>query len=91
MPAGLSAPLFPGGGDDETVEFDTNLDDDFDDTVRTIVGQNAFSPGFCGGIATSPSPSDVHKRVCRNPSGTDLRPEGAFGFHVLRIGLLYRF
>jgi outer membrane immunogenic protein len=33
----------------EMVDFDTNLDGVFGDTVRTGAGANAFSPGFCGG------------------------------------------
>ena len=41
---------------DETVRFDTNLDGMFTDTVRTIAGADAFSPGFCGGIANGPTP-----------------------------------
>ena len=42
--------------DDETLGFDTNLDGVFTDTVRTAAGANAFSPGFCGGAATSSLP-----------------------------------
>ena len=42
---------------DETVLFDTNLDGTFADTVRTAAGANAFSPGFCGGIAVGSLPS----------------------------------
>lgn len=38
--------------DDEKVVFDTNLDGSFGDTVRTGAGVDAFSPGFCGGLAT---------------------------------------
>ena len=41
----------------ETVLFDTNLDGTFSDTVRTAAGADAFSPGFCGGIAASSLPS----------------------------------
>ncbi|MDZ4370319.1 MAG: outer membrane beta-barrel protein [Phenylobacterium sp.] len=33
----------------ETIVFDTNLDGQFGDTVRTGAGADAFSPGFCGG------------------------------------------
>ncbi len=36
--------------------FDTNLDGNFGDTVRTAAGANAFSPGSCSGAATSPTP-----------------------------------
>ena len=41
---------------DESVEFDTDLDGSFTDTVRTAAGANAFSPGFCGGIAAAATP-----------------------------------
>jgi outer membrane immunogenic protein len=39
----------------ETVLFDTDLDGQFDDTVTTAAGANAFSPGFCGGSASGNS------------------------------------
>ena len=38
----------------ETVRFDTNLDGTFMDTVRTVAGVDAFSRGFCGGLAVGP-------------------------------------
>ena len=41
---------------DETVTFDTNLDGTFSDTVRTVAGADAFSPGFCDGIANGATP-----------------------------------
>ena len=44
------------GGRDALTEFDTNLDGQFGDTVRTAVGANAFSPGFCGGSAFGTTP-----------------------------------
>lgn len=37
----------------ETVGFDTNLDGGFTDTIRTVAGVDAFSPGFCGGLAVN--------------------------------------
>lgn len=37
----------------ETLLFDTNRDGNFGDTVTTVAGANAFSPGFCNGAATS--------------------------------------
>ncbi len=40
----------------ETVTFDTNLDGTFTDTVRTVSGADAFSPGFCGGLANGSTP-----------------------------------
>jgi len=33
----------------ETIEFDTNQDGTYGDTVNTAAGANAFSPGFCNG------------------------------------------
>lgn len=42
---------FQSGDDDETVLFDKNLDGVFGDTLNTSGGDNAFSPGFCGGAA----------------------------------------
>jgi outer membrane immunogenic protein len=42
---------------DEVVTFDTNLDGMFEDRVRTIAGADAFSPGFCAGIANGPTPA----------------------------------
>lgn len=46
----------PRGGEDGTILFDTNLDGSFDDSVRTGAGADAFSPGFCGGIAAGRAP-----------------------------------
>lgn len=41
----------------ERVNFDTNLDGKFGDTVNTAAGANAFSPGFCGGAASGALPA----------------------------------
>lgn len=38
------------------IDFDTNRDGTFGDTVRTVAGADAFSPGFCGGAATGTAP-----------------------------------
>lgn len=42
-----------GNDADETLVFDTNQDGTFGEPVNTAAGANAFSPGFCGGAATS--------------------------------------
>lgn len=42
---------FQGKDDDASILFDRNLDGTFGDTVTTISGANAFTPGFCGGAA----------------------------------------
>lgn len=41
-----------------SIDFDTNLDGNFGDTIRTGAGANAFSTGFCGGEARSPRAAD---------------------------------
>lgn len=43
--------------DRPSVLFDTNRDGNFGDTIRTGVGANAFSPGFCDGRALGPTPN----------------------------------
>ncbi len=40
-----------------SVVFDTNLDGEYNDTVRTAAGANAFSPGFCNGQARTATPA----------------------------------
>ncbi|MFN7110806.1 MAG: outer membrane protein [Brevundimonas sp.] len=42
---------------DEILRFDRNLDGNYGDPVTTAAGENAFSPGFCGGAATSTGPA----------------------------------
>src|SRR4028119_1452366 len=37
--------------DRATVRFDTNRDGTFGDTIRTTTGADAFSTGFCSGVA----------------------------------------
>jgi opacity protein-like surface antigen len=54
---GFAGSLFQNGDPDETVEFDTDLDEEFGDLVRTVAGADAFSPGFCAGLATGPTPA----------------------------------
>jgi len=45
---------FQAGDSDETITFDRGSNGSFGETVTTAAGANAFSPGFCGGEATSP-------------------------------------
>lgn len=48
-----------GGSDNgSTLVFDNNGDGNYNDTVRTVAGANAFSPGFCNGQARGPRPTD---------------------------------
>lgn len=64
--AGYSAPR---GDKGEIVLFDTNLDGNFNDTVRNVAGDNVFSPGFCSGAAPTPVPTDLCKRDSDNFEG----------------------
>ena len=43
--------------DGDSVLFDTNLDGSFGDTVNTAAAVNAFSPGFCDGVAQDRTPA----------------------------------
>ena len=54
---GFAGAIFQNGDPDEEVTFDTDLDEEFGDIVRTVAGADAFSPGFCAGLATGPTPS----------------------------------
>lgn len=58
----------------DQIRFDTDGDGEFDDTVRTVSGADAFSPGFCNGSATS-----VPNAECR---GNDTEVG-----YALRIGI----
>lgn len=43
--------------DRDTVVFDTNRDGKYDETVNTVTGANAFSPGFCHGTSGGVTPA----------------------------------
>ncbi|UYV16654.1 outer membrane protein [Porphyrobacter sp. ULC335] len=45
---------FQASDGDEFISFDRGSNGSFGETVTTAAGANAFSPGFCGGAATSP-------------------------------------
>lgn len=49
---------FQASDGEETITFDRGSDGSFGETVTTATGANAFSPGFCGGEATSPQNMD---------------------------------
>lgn len=63
--------------EDETVLFDTNLDGEFGDTVATVRGSDAFSPGFCGGRAASSTAT-----TCRDSSGTEWAVHAGYDFQI---------
>lgn len=57
----------PDDGGDRFL-FDTNLDGQYDDTVRTAAGADAFSPGSCNGVAKGNRPGDG---CSKNSGGAD--------------------
>lgn len=70
----------------ETILFDTNLDGTFDDTVRTSGGADAFSPGFCGGRATS-----TQQASCNDRDGTEWAVHAGYDYQLgssLVVGLV---
>lgn len=50
----------------DSLQFDTNRDGNFDNTVRTSTGTNAFAPGFCAG-----SPTSAANATCRGSRQTE--------------------
>lgn len=69
--------------DDETLVFDTNLDGDYGDTVNTTAPADAFSPGFCGGAATSTANS-----ACRNDRN-GFEYNGRIGYDMQSGNIVY--
>lgn len=55
---GYAGGMFDPEDDSDRILFDTDLDGNFDDTVRTAAGADAFSPGFCDGVARGNTPGD---------------------------------
>jgi opacity protein-like surface antigen len=49
------------------VLFDKTLDGNFGDTVTTVTGANAFSPGFCNGAAVNALPATGCTKDDRSP------------------------
>lgn len=56
--AGASFGSSQSGESSETLLFDTNLDGEYGDTVKTFAGADAFSPGFCDGAAIGRTPAE---------------------------------
>jgi opacity protein-like surface antigen len=69
-----------GGG--ETILFDTNLDGQYGDTVRTAAGADAFSPGFCGG----PFNTNAAPGGCRSDDDTDAEIGVRIGYDYQLLG-----
>lgn len=69
----------------ESTYFDTNLDGNYNDTVRTaaVGNPNAFSPGFCNGAATGSAPVN-----CTNDED-DIEYYGRAGYDVQSGNIVY--
>ena len=67
--------LMGSDDDGDFVDFDTNLDGSFGDTVRNVAGANAFSPGFCDGVAQDRTPAGG---CAGNSSGADFGFRGGY-------------
>lgn len=68
-----------GKKDANPVQFDTNRDGDYTDTVTTSTGANVFTPGFCPGIATGATPDNC------DGDDDDLEYAGRIGYDA-RMG-----
>ncbi len=67
--------------------FDRNLDGRFGDTVLTTGGADAFTPGFCGGGATSANaPDRTSANAPTLAAGTPCRPDRDSWGYYGRIG-----
>lgn len=62
------------GENGSTFEFDTDQDGNYDETVRTLAGADAFSPGFCKGGANGRTRAD------------GCRPDKAGAEYAVRLG-----
>ena len=69
-------------GSDNVVAFDRDLDGDFDDTITTAAGANAFSPGFCVGAAASSLPSGG---CTQDDDGIDAGGRGGYDWQMGRL------
>ncbi len=62
---------------DETIEFDTNLDGSFGDSVTGATGADAFQRGFCGGAA-----DDVNVDNCEDDDGITGAVHAGYDFEI---------
>lgn len=70
----------------DVIRFDTDLDGSAGDTVRTAAGADAFSPGFCDGVAQDRTPAGG---CAGNSGGADWGLRAGYDWD--RGGLVYGF
>jgi opacity protein-like surface antigen len=68
-----------GSDDNDTILFDNDLNGSFGDTVNTAAGANAFSPGFCDGIANTALPAGGCEK---NTGGADYGFRGGYDWQM---------
>jgi len=73
--AHLGGGLDPDDSGHDRFLFDTNLDGNYDNTVNTAAGANAFSPGFCNGAAQTAVPGGG---CSDNSGGADMGLRGGY-------------
>lgn len=71
-------------GKGDRILFDTDLDGNYGDTVRTGAGADAFSPGFCDGAARGRTPAEGCKG---NTGGADWGFRGGYDWQF--DGIVY--
>ncbi len=69
----------PSSDSGSRILFDTNLDGNFGDTVRTAAGADAFSPGFCDGAAFGRTPG---AGCARDKGGAEAGVRAGFDFQT---------
>jgi len=85
----VGAAVQPNDGANSSILFDRDLNGSFGDTVTTVADANAFSPGFCGGAASSSA-----NQSCRNDKdGIEYYGRVGFDKHMgpVVIGLMGEF
>jgi len=73
----------------ENIQFDRDLNGSFDDTVVTSAGDNAFTPGFCNGRASSTANTACHDD--RNGPTYSVRAGWDFQFGRIVAGVVGEF
>ena len=85
---GVQAGLAKDLGKTERVAFDTNRDDNFNDTVNTALGVDAFSPGFCNGAARGATAADGCRAGKDNNLGYGIRAGYDWQFGNFVVGAI---
>jgi outer membrane immunogenic protein len=69
----------PKQGVGDSISFDRNADGNYNDTVTTSTGGNAFAPGFCNGQYTSTANANCNNDQSRGEYGVRLGLDSRMG------------